>query len=204
MAQTQMATVTLMKVPMCSGNWSNSVSVVGVVSYEDWTAGSPPLMSGNGTLSVTLDTGETAIPNMTSGSSQPPPLTVPSVSLYSFDASTFSYTNPGQMPGITATPSPGSYGYTLAVELRAQALSGTPRVQISNEAGGGWDTYDSPHVVVYICKDTVLRIRAENDGVYSDPKTLIYQIDQPTLIDSDKDGIPDIWEIAHGFKPLFQ
>ena len=130
---------------------------------------------------------------------------MPSVSLYSFDPSTFSTTTPGETPGLSASPSPGEYDHTLAVELNAHALSGTPEVQVGNDVAGGWDSFDSPHVV-YIHKDMVLRVRAANtvngQTFYSQDKTLVYRISQPALADSDRDGIPDAWEIKYGFDPL--
>ena len=58
-----------------TGNWSRQVTADGsVVTYENWTAGSlpdsPPEMIGGGTASVSLEAGETAVPNMT-GRQQP-------------------------------------------------------------------------------------------------------------------------------------
>ncbi len=183
-----------------TGNWSTKVDTSGLVRFELWTQGSPPALSGPGTDAITLEAGQVAVPNYTPGSSVAPSSGVPAVSLYSFDASVFPSTAPGKVPGISITPTPGSYTHTLAVELTAYALEGDPVVQIKN-AAGTWEDRGNP-CVIYISRDRVIQARASNDGNYSDEKTYSYTVSQPALVDSDSDGIPDVWEIQFGFNPL--
>lgn len=185
-----------------TGNWSTLVDgVLDRVTSELWQPGSPPVPAGQVTEYVEMGPDEIGVPNMTGGASVPPPAGLPAVSLYSFDPAVFADTSPGTVPGITISPSPGEYDHTVAVELRASALTGSPVVELWDAAASLWRDLGNP-AVLYICRDTTLQVRADNKGVYSATKRYSYTINQPLLVDSDGDGFPDIWEIEYGFNPL--
>lgn len=185
-----------------TGSWSTLVDEArDRVAYELWLPGSPPVLDSQVEGYVGVASDEVAVPNMSDGASVSPAKGVPPVSLYSFDPAIFASTSPGSVPGITVSPSPGEYDHTIAVELRAVALVGDPVVEIWDSGANLWRNQNNP-ALVYISRDTSLRVRANNGGVYSPEHIYIYSITQPLLIDSDGDGFPDIWEIENGFNPL--
>ena len=184
------------------GNWTtNANEIDDKVYFEVWQAGSPPTLVGTDAASVLINSQQTAIPNRITGASTPPPPGVPEVSLYSFDPALFDSNTPGNIPGLSASPSPGTYDHTIALELKAVALTGTPVVEIWDQAVNKWIASGNP-VTRYIAFDQTIRARANNDGALSAEKVLAFTIEQSALVDSDHDGFPDIWEIHHGLNPL--
>ena len=183
-------------------NWTTkAIDADNKVEFELWQAGSPPTLVGTDAANIVINSPQTAIPNLVNGASIAPPPGVPAVSLYSFAPAIFVENSPGTTPGLTASPSPGSYDHTIALELKAVALSGSPVVEIWNQSTNQWIDKGTS-VTLYIAFDQTIRARANNSGAFSAEKTLDFTINQPALVDSDHDGFPDIWEIHHGLNPL--
>lgn len=193
------------------GDWANMVSPGGTVTYEIWASGSPPVYQGGGSLGITLGAGFTAVPNMVDGTSVSPPPGVPAVSLYSFDTANydgalFSGDYPGEIPALAVSPSSGSYDYTIGVEIRASALTGSPAVQIWQESTDTWEEQSENPVSISIASSRELRVRAVNNGSHSEERILQYTIIPPPadfpLLDFDGDGFPDIWEVEKNLDPF--
>lgn len=184
-----------------TGDWAGMVDASGKITFEHWTGGSPPSLESTDTTPISLAASQVAVPNFTSQASTPPPAGVPEVSLYSFDAAFFSSINPGDIPALSVSHPSGTYKNTIGLEITAKALTGTATIELKNNADV-WEAVGDSSAIIYISRDRILTVRAVNNGAYSPERVLSYTIDQPILIDSDGDGIPDIWEIAHGLNPL--
>lgn len=185
------------------GDWTtNAIDIDDKVTFELWEAGSPPILSGTDGKFIAINSPQVTLPNLVNGASIAPPPGMPTVSLYSFAPAIYLTNTPGTTPGLTATPPPGQYDHTIALELQAVALSGSPVVEIWNQAANQWEKQKGNPVILHIVVDRTIRARANNSGVPSAEQVLTYTINQPALIDSDHDGYPDIWEIHHGLNPL--
>ncbi len=184
-----------------TGDWARSVSADGKVTFENWAVGSPPGSTSMDTASISLSPGMVAVPNFSSQSSVPPSATVPEVSLYSFDVALFSSTAPGDVPGLSVTPPSGTYQTTVELTVTARSLGGTATIELKN-ADNSWQPIGENSATLYISRDRTLTVRASCNGAYSPERVLTYVVQQPVFVDSDGDGLPDIWEIAHGLNPL--
>ncbi|MBU0481067.1 MAG: IPT/TIG domain-containing protein [Proteobacteria bacterium] len=183
------------------GNWTSQVTTSPpLVFLQHWNTGSPPVAGVTDTMEIPLLSNQTAVPNMTSGASNAPLVGVPNVSLYSFDTAIFPTRDPGTVPGIAASPSSGTYNHTLAVEIHAYAAIGTPDIEIFKD--GAWQLVAGNPYTLYVVQNTTINVRAVNGTEYSPVTTLDYTITQPYTVDSDGNGIPDVWEVIHGLNPL--
>jgi hypothetical protein len=178
-------------------DWTTEVNTGGgFIARQTWLPGSPPTLVGEFKEPFTVNAGEIAVVNRVGGSSMPPPPGSPALTLYSFDEAIYGSTTPG-LPGLSASPSPGTYDHTIAVEIRAYPASAT--VQIFN--GILWVNVGNLYSV-HVYQDTTIIARAWRSGSISSSKTYEYFIKQKPTVDSDSDGYPDAWEIANGLNPL--
>ncbi len=184
-----------------TGDWVSIAEVSGKITFESWGNGSPPSQISTDTTSISLAATEVAVPNFTSHGSTPPPATIPEVSLYSFSDALFPSTSPGDIPVLSVSHPSGQYLSTIELVITARSISGTVGIERKNEANV-WEPIGDSSATVYISYDRTLTLRAFNGGVYSSEYVFTYSITQPVLVDTDGDGIPDIWEIAHGLNPL--
>lgn len=196
--------------------------IQGSYHLNDWTVqitGIPPFITVNsltflytpGTITPILHTQNinigsinlAVLPNNLSGSLPAPPgLSFPLVSLYNFDPAIFKdFMNLN--PGISITPSPGTYSRTLMLKMRAFPASAT--IQFREQGAASWIDADNEKTL-FIHKSKTLELRALRiifpQTYYSDIITASYTINQDFRVDSDKDGLPDEWEIAKGLNPL--
>ena len=169
--------------------------------FPSGPTGAPQLVTQN----VALPSGAVAyVPNRLNGSYPTTPNGLPDVSLYSFDAAMTDHT--GTQPGLSFSPSQGTYNETLTVSV--QAINGA---HLEYARDGQWVVPPSSISVltINIYKTTALIFRARKDSdssVFVDVNAsfVIERNPQvnPEMVDSDDDGIPDSWEIAHGLNPL--
>ncbi len=184
-----------------TGDWADMVDAPGKVTFSHWTNGSPPSQSSTDATPIVLTPGMVAVPNFTGQSSTPPSAAIPEVSIYSFDAALFLSTTPGETPALSVSHPSGTYQETIGLQITAHTLYGTASVEIQNE-DSSWQSIGDNSATLYISRDRTLTLRAASSGVYSTERILNYSIEQAPFIDSDGDGLPDIWEIAHGLNPL--
>ena len=180
------------------------------VTHQRWGAGSPPVLLGTYITSLSIDTGDVAVPNMLSGASSPPPAGVPGVSLYSFDDAVFS--SPGvSEPGLSVDPPAGRYDRTIGVKFTAHAWNGAPSgtlgVSVYDKKTDTWSNHRSPYTV-FFSEDTSITVRPYlfrfPTFIYGETVSYKYYIkhDGTWNRDTDGDGLPDAWEIANGLNPL--
>ena len=200
-------------------NWTTAVTSDGTVFRQVWS-GSPPALQTETSESIGLQTGQVAIPNQMSGTStQDSSSYHPSVSWSSFEGALFNSPADTQ-PGLTASPSSGSYNETVGVTLKAYSTEPQPgelvrelTVEIEEPFGSEqWRNLGLSVAQIYLEQTTTIRVRSKlfvllqeySTTTYSDSKEYTYTISQPQdwNRDSDGDGYPDVWEIAHGFNPL--
>lgn len=161
------------------------------ITFEEYTPGSPPTVSGGGTQAYTYTAGEFWVPNNLNGMYPPALPGLPQVSLFSFEGGVFSFDSPG-VPGISASPQAGTYPHTVEVILQAYPAAAV--VEIFNSSTNAWETFGNTKNVT-ISQPRTLQVRSDDGGVKSPEQFLAYQIDQEPDVDSDEDGIPDIIEI---------
>ncbi len=163
--------------------------------------GAPQIVTQN----VALPSGWVAfVPNRLNGSLPAATGGLPDVSLYSFDAAMTNYD--GTQPGLSFSPSEGAYSETVTIKVRA-----TDGAHLEYARDGQWTIPSTPQpfLSIDVYKTTTLSFRAIKD---SDPGLFVdvnaqFTIERdpqinPEMVDSDGDGIPDSWEIAHGTNPL--
>jgi hypothetical protein len=181
-----------------------------LVTHQLWQAGQPPVLEGIQTTGFSIGTGQVAVPNSLEGTSPPPPAGLPQVSMYTFDESFFTDMTPN-VPGLSVSQPSGTYENTLALQFTCLpwpgAPAGTCQVTIA-EAGLFPPPLDSP-VSYYLAGSKALQVRAVYTEAVSHvthitERTFSYTISHPAdwNRDSDGDGYPDVWEIAHGLNPL--
>ncbi len=181
-----------------------------VILRQEWKPGSPPQLISEETTPFTVNSDETALPNIINGASSPPPVGTPDVSMYTFDQAFFASTTP-KTPGLSVSQPSGNYTTTLALEFTCLPLPGTTALKsaytIEALEGKDWISYTNPHTV-YLAKSEILQVRAVYTTISGSrsitEKLFSYTIKHPAdwNRDSDGDGFPDVWEIAHGLNPL--
>jgi len=156
---------------------------------------------------VPISDSASAVPNVIGESLPAPPGGTPEVSLFSFDDAVFESTT-STKPGVSFSPSSGTYSQTFSVSVKANPSTAVVEYR---EAGGTWQNTDANRKILYIYKTAALEFRAKKGSLYSQIKTASYKIDRPSkpnpeMVDTDKDGLPDSWEILqgaeNGFDPL--
>lgn len=162
------------------------------ISYEEYSPGSPPSLSGTGAEPYTFTPGEHWLTNDLKSQFPAVPSTGPGVSLFSFGESLFSSPS-SAAPGISLTPVAGEYGYSISVTVKG--YPSTALIEIYDNDNAAWQPTGSNSVNMIFVKSTTLKVRSVDGGLYSPEKTATYTIDQPTSIDTDGDGIPDIIEV---------
>lgn len=167
------------------------------VAAYDYSSG-PLAPPSSNTYFVPVGTSTAAVPNHLPATYPSPPSGAPGVSLYSFDDALYASVG-STTPGVTASPEEGTYKNTISVTINGYASGGTPDLNIQVD-GGAWASVTNPYTM-YVYKDTVIKAEAKFSG-FSTQKTFSYAIDQDITVDTDQDGIPDIWEIENGLNPL--
>ncbi len=140
-----------------------------------------------------------------------PPLhsTIPQVSLVGLGAALSDAGDPTK-PGIGIAPESGSFTGTVAVILTGvQGTGGTGTFSLHWKIGAGpVQSVGGTQHVFHLVQEGVHQVEAwaMHGSATSAHKTKIYTItsDHPDGFrrDSDGDGLPDLWEAAHGFDPL--
>jgi len=192
-------------------DWTTEVKKKeGVILRQEWKPGSPPQLILEETTPFTVNSDETALPNIINGASSPPPVGTPDVSMYSFDQAFFASTTP-TTPGLSVSQPPGNYTTTLSLEFTCLPLPGTKALKsdytIEVQEGRDWISYTNPHTV-YLAESEILQVRAVYTTFLGNrsitEKSFSYTVKHPAdwNRDSDGDGFPDLWEIAHGLNPL--
>ncbi|MCP3876457.1 MAG: hypothetical protein GY699_25360 [Desulfobacteraceae bacterium] len=180
------------------------------VTSEEYTGG--PLSTPVSHTTIVPSSGSVAAaPNILGQTIPSPPAGLPGVSLFSFDDAVFASTT-STKPGISFSPSAGTYSRTISISMTATSpVSSPPDVIVQYQIDGSAWKNASNHVELYIYKTTTITMRAKQGSQYSDPKNAEFIIERPghenpEMVDSDNDGIPDSWEVAnsekYGFDPL--
>lgn len=190
-------------------DWTTVVSG-SQVTHQLWQAGEPPVLTTTQSTSFSLGSGQVAVPNDLAGTSPPPPTGAPRVSMYTFDESFFTNTTP-DVPGLSVSQPPGTYSNTLALQFTCLPWPGAPvgNCSIVIADGGQFSILHGSPYTLYLDRSRDLVVRA----VYTEAVTHVthttersfsYTINHPAdwNRDSDGDGYPDTWEIAHGLDPL--
>lgn len=97
--------------------------------------------------------------------------------------------------GVLEDLYPGKYGRTVKVTLSSSPSDSDIEVFTSGHWVRVGKTYS-----FYVVSQKEVRVR-----LYGRPDTervLKYQVDQPPYVDTDHDGLPDVWEVENGFDPL--
>lgn len=172
------------------GDYTISVDATKIY-YEDYNAGSPPVLGGTSSKAYTYTIGERWIPNDLAHMYPTTMGSLPNVSLFSFGEALFS--DPASPnPGISLSPVAGSYSHSLSVEIKGYPA--TAIIEIYNDSSATWESSGSNSVKIIIIQSRTLKVRSLNAGLYSNEKTAVYTIDQPATVDTDEDGIPDVIE----------
>ncbi len=162
------------------------------IYYEDYSAGSPPVLDGSSTKGYTFTLGERWLPNNLANMHPPAMGTLPKVSLFSFGEALLS--DPATSnPGVSASPVGGTYTHSLSVAVKG--YPSTAIVEIYNDASSAWKSTGANSVQIIIIQSRKLRIRSVNAGLYSTEKTIEYILNQAATVDTDEDGIPDLIEV---------
>lgn len=191
-------------------NWTTAADTgTGMVLYQHWQAGSPPLLLSEDQTAFTVGSDEIAVPNMINGSSTPPAPGTPAVSLYIFDKALFS-SAAAVVPGLSVSQPPGTYEDSLTLDFTCHPYPDAPAGDCFIEiyADGSWLLKPLPVYTVYLAESADLQVRAVfipgsgQDKSYT-TGTYSYRITATDHTrDTDHDGFPDIWEVAHNLNPL--
>ncbi len=191
-------------------DWTTAVdSDAGILSHQDWQAGSPPLLLSENQSAFTLKSGEVAVPNGINGASTPPAAGTPNVSMYVFDQALFA--NPTtKIPGLSASQPSGIYNSSLALDFTCHPFANAPAgdcfIEIFRD--GHWFFPQQTTFTVYLAESADLQVRAQFIPASGADKTSFTRTYSYTITaadptrDSDQDGFPDLWEAANNLNPL--
>ena len=138
-----------------------------------------------------------------------PPLAggLKAISLKGLSAAISNPSNPNQ-PSHGIEPKPGAYSETIAVEISAVGgLNNQNDLVIYWSVNGGQlhkKTADRAEFFLYAeGPHEVLFHVEQGNGFATAPSSATYTLDNTNVMrDTDKDGLPDAWEIANGLNPL--